>query len=73
MSPAAGTGTIYSFSPLRRAPEPYTMAYVMLTEGVAMMTNLVDCDPDQLQIGQAVMLLFRPAADGQPVPVFTPA
>lgn len=70
---AAGTGTIYSFSPMRRAPEPYIIAYVTLAEGVTMMTNLIDCDPDRLQIGQAVKLVFQSAEGGQALPMFTPA
>ena len=71
--PALGTGAIYSFTPLRRAPEPYVLAYVMLTEGVAMLTNIVECDPDRIQIGQAVVLTFVAAEDGQSVPMFKPA
>ena len=42
---AKGTGTIYSYSVMRRgSPVPYCIAYVTLDEGVTMMTNLVDCD-----------------------------
>ena len=71
--PASGRGTIYSCSPMRRVDPPYTVAYVSLAEGPTMMSNLVDCDPDQLAIGQAVKLVFKPSEDGTPVPCFTPA
>jgi uncharacterized OB-fold protein len=67
-----GRGKIYSFSVMRRAPEPYTIAYVTLEEGVTMLTNLVDCDFDALKIGQAVKLIFKPSESGFPVPMFTP-
>ena len=70
---AAGTGTIYSFSVMRRGKVPFALAYVELAEGPRMMTNIVDCDFDRLAIGQAVSLVFKQADDGTPVPCFTPA
>jgi len=45
---------------------------VTLQEGVSMMTNIVDCDLDKIQIGQAVRLVFKPSDGGPPVPMFTP-
>jgi uncharacterized OB-fold protein len=53
-------------------PEPYTIAYVTLAEGPTMMTNLVECDPQSVQIGQKVSVVFRPSEQGQLVPMFTP-
>jgi len=74
MSASTGQGAIYSYSVLRRGvPAPYAIAYVRLDEGVTVMTNLVDCDFDALSIGQRVKVAFKPAEDGSPVPVFTPA
>lgn len=71
---ARGTGTIYSFSVSRRIlPTAYALAYVTLTEGVSMMTNIVDCDLDALEIGQAVRVVFKPSDGGPPVAMFTPA
>jgi len=70
--PAKGTGVIYTWSTMRRGvPVPYTIAYVTLDEGVSMMTNIVDCDTDALKIGDKVSLVFKPAEDGTPVPMFT--
>ena len=37
-----------------------------------MLSNIVDCDPETLAIGQAVRLLFKPSDGEFPVPVFTP-
>ena len=71
--PASGRGTIYSFSVMRRAPEPFAIAYVRLEEGATMMTNIVDCDFDTLRIDQPVRVVFRPSDGGTPVPMFTPA
>jgi uncharacterized OB-fold protein len=70
---ASGRGTIYSYSVMRRAPEPYVVAYVTLAEGPTMLTNLVDCDFNALAIGQAVRLKFSPSEGGPPVPMFTTA
>jgi hypothetical protein len=70
---AEGTGTIYSYSVLRRGvPAPYCIAYVTLKEGVTMLTNIVDCDLDALHIGQNVRVVFKPTDGGPPVPMFTP-
>jgi uncharacterized protein len=70
---ATGNGTIYTFSVMRRAPEPYAVAYVTLDEGPTMLTNLVDCDLDRLAIGQLVRLVLTPTEGGAPVPTFRPA
>jgi uncharacterized protein len=70
---SCGTGTIYSFSVMRRAPVPYAIAYVTLDEGVSMMTNIVDCDFDALAVGQRVSLVLKPSEGGPPVPMFAPA
>lgn len=68
-----GEGEIYSFSIMRRAPVPYAIAYVTLDEGPTIMTNIVDCDFDDIRIGQRVRLTYREAEDGQNVAMFAPA
>ena len=71
--PSNGKGVIYSFSTMRRGvPVPYTIAYVTLDEGVSMMTNIVNADPDSLNIGDKVEVVFEPTEDGTPLPVFQP-
>ena len=37
-----------------------------------MLTNFVDCDHDELAIGQKVKVRFQPTEGGPPVPVFAP-
>jgi hypothetical protein len=69
---ASGKGTIYTFSVMRRAKEPYAIAYVTLAEGPTMMTNIVDCDFDALHIGQPVTATFASTENGPPVPMFKP-
>ncbi|MGI6856766.1 Zn-ribbon domain-containing OB-fold protein [Mesorhizobium sp. 1B3] len=69
---ASGGGTIYSFTVLRRGGGQVP-AYVTLDEGISLFTNIVDCDPDGLSIGQRVSVRFRPDENGVAVPVFRPA
>jgi len=69
---ASGKGKIYSFSIMRRAEIPYVIAYVTLAEGVTMMSNIVDCDFDSLEIDQDVEVTFKTAEGGQAVPLFRP-
>ncbi|VTU24406.1 putative nucleic-acid-binding protein containing a Zn-ribbon [Variovorax sp. SRS16] len=70
---AKGSGSIYTFSVLRLGtPTPFALAYVKLSEGPTMMTNIVDCDLDALEIGMAVRLVCKPATDGTMIPMFTP-
>lgn len=70
---ASGLGTLYSFTIVRRADPPYVVAYVTLDEGVTMLTNIVDCAIDELQIGQKMRVVFRAVADERIAPMFTPA
>jgi uncharacterized protein len=69
---AFGRGAIYTFSVMRRAKEPYAIAYVTLAEGPTMLTNMVDCDFDALAIGQPVGVVFVETENGPPVPMFKP-
>lgn len=69
---AAGTGTVYSFSTMGVADAAYTLAFVTLDEGVTLMTNLVDCDPATVRIGDKVRVVFQPSQGGHAVPMFTP-
>ncbi len=68
----SGDGVIYSVSVTRRAgPVPYAIAYVTIAEGVTMLTNIIDCDVDDLRIGQPVRVCFRDSSEGVTVPMFT--
>ena len=69
---ASGKGEIYTYSVMRRADPAYVIAYVTLEEGVSVMTNIVECDPDTVSIGQKVEVAFRDTEGGQKVPVFKP-
>jgi uncharacterized OB-fold protein len=69
---AAGTGTIYTFSVMRRANAPYVLAYVKLDEGPTVMTNIATKDVNSVRIGQRVKVAFEDIDTGQKLPVFVP-
>ena len=58
-------------STMRRGKDaPYTLAYVTLDEGPAVLTNLTG---DGLTIGDRVRVAFQPTEGGPPVPMFAAA
>jgi uncharacterized OB-fold protein len=78
---ASGHGTVYSFTVNRRGVADmsayanagvYVLAYVELEEGPRVMTNIVDCDPDSVRIGQKVQLVFHDTGQGTALARFKP-
>jgi uncharacterized protein len=74
---AVGTAQVYSFTAVYRAPAPgvatpYVVGIVELTEGIRMMTNIVDCSPDDVTIGMPVKVKFGTNWAGQQLPFFAP-
>jgi uncharacterized OB-fold protein len=74
---SSGRGTLYSFTVVHRPqrPEfevPYTVAIVELDEGFYMLTNLVDCPPDEIEIGMPVEVSYRRMSDEITLPMFRP-
>ena len=49
---------------------PYVLAYVELEEGPRVMTNIVDCDPEMVEVGMSVLVDFSPCENGLAVPRF---
>ena len=71
---AKGSGTVHTWSVLRRGvPVPYCIAYVTLEEGVSMLTNIVDCDLDAVEIGMRVEVEFHEMEGGFTLPYFRPS
>jgi uncharacterized protein len=79
---ASGKGTIYSYTVNRRgqadlaayrAAGVYVLAYVELDEGPRVMTNIVECDPDSVRIGQRVEAVFNDTGEGNALIRFRPA
>ncbi len=75
---SSGRGQIYSYTVIRQARgdygdvTPYVLAYVELEEGPRMVTNVVECDPDTLDVGMPVEVVFDPASEDASLPRFRP-
>lgn len=75
---ASGSGTIYSFTIVRKGRNvysesaPFVIAYVELAEGPRIMTNIVDCDPESLQVGMKVRMVFHDTGQGNALYRFVP-
>jgi len=72
-----GTGTVYSFSVVYRPGHPslevpYVLASVDLDDGWTMLTNIVDCPPEEVRIGAAVGVRFEDVTDEISLPMFAP-
>lgn len=78
-----GTGTIYSFTVVRHAlaPDlanavPYVSGVIELDgtqgAGTRMITNIVDCDPETVAIGDRVEVVFEKISDDYAMPRFRP-
>lgn len=52
---------------------PYITAIVELTEGVRMISNIVECDHDALRSSMALEVVFDDVADGCTLPKWKPA
>jgi len=76
---ASGKGTVYSFAITMRGDgpwrevAPYVLAYVELDEGPRLLTNIVDCEPSEVSVGQRVEVVFHATDKGTAVPRFRPA
>ena len=71
-APCSGHGSIYTFTVNHRAANahmadktPYVVAIVTLDEGVRMMSNIVDCRPEDVRIGARVSVCWLDT-EGQP-------
>jgi uncharacterized OB-fold protein len=77
---AAGRGTVYSFTVIHRPPfpvfrdkVPYVLAIIELTEGVRMMTNIIGCEPNMVEIGMPVEVTFEDVTEEITLPQFKPS
>ena len=74
---ASGRGEIYSYTVteiVQSWPDEHLpLAYVELEEGPRVLTAVVDCDPEDVEIGTAVEVAFVPTErDDVAIPVFEP-
>ena len=75
----SGEGTIYTFTIMYRAPIPafkedipYVVSFVELKEGPRMMTNIVNCKPDDVKMRMPVRVFFDDVTDEITLAKFEP-
>ncbi|WP_050616115.1 Zn-ribbon domain-containing OB-fold protein [Bacillus testis] len=73
--PSSGKGTIYSYVVYHRPVHPgfevpYEVVLVEMEEGVRIVSNMVDCEPEDIYIGMPVELVIDEVADDLVLPKF---
>jgi uncharacterized OB-fold protein len=78
-SEASGKGKVFSYSVTMAGVEdkfagdlPFVLALVDLNEGVRMMTNIVNCRPDEVSIGMDVEVVFEDVTEEITLPKWKP-
>jgi hypothetical protein len=76
---ASGRATLYTFTVVHRSglpgyrdALPYVVAYVELAEGPRVLTNIVDCEPDDIEIGMPLRVVFHDTGSGNALFRFRP-
>ncbi len=78
-SESSGKGKIFTFTITMTGVEkkfqedlPYILALVDLKEGVRMMTNIVECNPEEVKIGMDVEVVFEDITEEFALPKWRP-
>lgn len=75
----SGKGVVYSYTIIRKVANaykgatPFVVAYVELEEGPRIMTNIVECEPDEVAVGMNVEMVFHDTGEGNALYRFRPA
>ncbi len=77
---SSGRGTVFTWTVVGRAlhpafqPQaPYAPVVIEMQEGVRLLSEIVDCAPDQLQIGMPVEVVFADVTPDVTLPKFRKA
>jgi uncharacterized OB-fold protein len=75
----SGKGTVFtfvvfhmSFNPAFKEDVPYGVAMIELEEGPLLLSNVVDCKPEDLKIGMPVEVIFEDVTEEETLPKFKP-
>ena len=78
--PSPTVGTVYSYVTFERAygaayegEIPYNVSLVELPNGIRMWSNVIDIEPEEIEIGMAVELTYDDRTDDLTLPVFRPS
>jgi len=81
---SSGRGVVHAVSvqhrpgnPMMADRVPYAVALVEIDAGdgrstVRVMSNVVNCDPESVRVGDGLTLVWEPLSDGRNLPVFEP-
>ena len=76
---ASGKGKVYSYTIVNRPPTarfqedvPYVVALIELEEGVRMMSNVVEIEPDDVRVDMPVEVVFDEITSAISLPKFRP-
>jgi len=76
---ASGKAKVYTFTITRGMVEPkfmpdlpYVLAMVDLEEGIRMMTRIVECDPEEVELNMDVEVVFEDISEECSLPMFRP-
>ena len=79
-TPVSGVGNVYSYSTVHRGTGaafqedlPFIVVMVELIEGPRIISHLIDCAPDQVQIGMPVVVVFEDVTTEVSLYKFRPA
>lgn len=79
-TPSSGRGTIYSYAivhqllhPFWQGKVPYNVILVELEEGPRIVSHLLDCPNDEIEIGMPVSVVFEDVSDDFSLPMFVRA
>ncbi|MDY0067068.1 MAG: Zn-ribbon domain-containing OB-fold protein [Steroidobacteraceae bacterium] len=77
---SSGKGVVFTYTVVERAlhpafmqATPYAAVVVELEEGVRILSNVVDCPPEDLRIGMPVRVDFERQSESVTLPVFRTA
>jgi uncharacterized protein len=68
---ASGLGEVHAFTVDHRADRA-VVALVLLEEGARVMTNIVNCAPDDVAVGLPVQVTWEALPDGRHLPLYEP-
>jgi len=78
-APVCGRGTVYTYAivthplhPHWTDEVPYNVVLVELEEGIRIVSNLVDCPNESIEIGMPVTVVFEDVSDEISLPLFKP-
>lgn len=74
---SAGRGRVYSYTVVHRPPRPqfdtpYAVVIVAMEEGWYMLSNLLECPPENIAIDMPVVVSFRRMSEEITLPCFVP-